>query len=151
MWVYQNNEMGNLQTIALLKPFVVKEGITDFAKICIKKPQLALSVPQVHATSLLENRTKVFSEVRALSSLLQHLGFLLIQMYQAKTRSLHLNVSSEIPSTNPGKETTWKVYPALSLLDCSATESDFYCEAVNVCNVFAHFCVPLWICKSEQM
>lgn len=98
--------MGNLQTIALLKPFVVKEGITYFAKIRIKKPQLAMSVSQVHATSLLENRTKVFSEVRALSSLLQHLGFLLILMHQAKTRSLHLNVSSEIPCTNPGKETT---------------------------------------------
>jgi len=52
MWVYQNDEMGNLQTIALLKPIVTKEGITDFRRIWIKKNLLAMSVPQVHATSL---------------------------------------------------------------------------------------------------
>lgn len=68
MWVYQNDEMGNLQTIAFLKPIVIKEGITDFGRIGLKKPLLAMSVPQVHATSLLQKWTKACSEVRTVSS-----------------------------------------------------------------------------------
>lgn len=53
MWVYQNDEMGNLQTIVFLKPIVIKQGITDFGRIWVKTPLLALSVPQMHATALL--------------------------------------------------------------------------------------------------
>lgn len=46
--------------IVVMKPIVIKDGITDFGKIWIKTSLLTMSVPWVHAASLLWMDTNVF-------------------------------------------------------------------------------------------